>query len=144
MTLAQKDRFFKFVSPEPNTGCWLWTGAAQRNGYGRFGMDGRTQFAHRVAYELHIGPIPKGLHLDHLCRVRGCVNPAHLEAVTQRENTLRGDAITARNAVKTHCLKGHAFDEANTYHYQGGFRGCRTCRKARRKASRVARKAGQS
>src|SRR6266496_2265386 len=74
--------------------CWLWTGKTGRDGYGRIGLGGRGALvrvrAHRFAYELLIGPIPDGLQIDHLCRVRHCVNPAHLEPVTQRENILRG------------------------------------------------------
>lgn len=76
----------------PVTACWLWQGQQNRNGYGRIKIQGRWLMVHRVSYELHIGPIPEGLVLDHLCRNRLCCNPQHLEAVTVRENTLRGEA----------------------------------------------------
>jgi len=94
-------------------GCRLWT-ATIRNGYGIFWNGKRLVQAHRWAYEHYIGPIPAGLQIDHLCRVRRCVNPKHLEAVTQRENILRGTGATAANARKTVCKRGHAFAPANT------------------------------
>ena len=113
--------------------CWLFTGPIDRNRYGRIregGSQGRQLFAHRVAYELLIGPIPKGLQLDHLCRIRHCVNPSHLEPVSCRLNLLRGDTFNARNAKKTHCPKGHPYDLFNTWLYRGS-RHCRACMKAR-------------
>jgi hypothetical protein len=111
-------------------GCWEWTGARSRSGYGYFGMGGHAAYrSARVAYESEIGPIPVGLELDHLCRNRACVRPEHLEPVTNRVNTLRGFGITGVNAAKTHCIKGHPFDEANTYRYPDGGRECRRCRK---------------
>jgi hypothetical protein len=93
--------------------CWLWTGPLSRDGYGvtHARKAGR---AHRLSWMLHRGPIPPGLQLDHLCRVRHCVNPDHLELVTSRENTLRGDSPAARRARQTHCQRGHLFDDANT------------------------------
>lgn len=104
--------------------CWLWTAYTMPNGYGTW----RQTLAHRVAYELSIGPIPDGLQLDHLCRVRNCVRPDHLEPVTCRENLLRGDTITARCVAATHCPHGHPYDEANTYRSPtNGSRSCRAC-----------------
>jgi hypothetical protein len=92
---------------------------------------GRVRQAHRFAWELLRGAIPDGLTLDHLCRNRRCVNPDHLEPVTAVENTMRGQAPHAINARKTHCLRGHAFDEENTYVRSDGARICRACVRAR-------------
>ncbi|MBP5913182.1 HNH endonuclease [Streptomyces sp. LBUM 1486] len=113
--------------------CWLWTGVLTLGGYGRIKVQGRNALAHRVAYEEWVGPIPEGLDLDHLCRVRNCINPAHLEPVTHAENTLRGEGITAQQAQQTHCKRGHAFDEENTYVWRNT-RICRQCRKNARRA----------
>lgn len=99
-------------------GCWEWAAAKGPYGYGYFSIgNGRAIHAHRVSYELAYGPIPAGLHIDHLCRNKGCVNPAHLEAVTQKENTLRGIGLSAQNAKKTHCKYGHPLNEENTRVY---------------------------
>lgn len=113
--------------------CWLWT-AAIATGYGRFYLDGHLVPAHRFAYELLVGPIPAGLDLDHLCRVRNCVNPAHLEPVTRQENLAR---TPTANIAKTHCPQGHPYDESNTYVAATG-RQCLTCRTetSRRRARR--------
>lgn len=123
-------------------GCWLWQGSVNRlNGYGYVSRG----LAHRLSYELFVGPIPRDLQVDHLCRVRSCVNPEHLEAVTQRENLLRGQTVTARNAAVTHCPRGHAYDAENTwYQVKGHKRRCRICTlesnrrsAARKRASRA-------
>ncbi len=111
------------------SGCLLWTASKTTNGYGLFASK-RTKVAHRWVYEHVRGPIPKGLELDHLCRVRHCVNPWHLEAVTHRENILRGDPPMASQARQSHCKRGHAFTPENTYTYtnkSGSHRKCRTC-----------------
>ena len=123
--------------------CWLWPGAVNiRHGYayacapGR-GSKGRPVLAHRYAYQLLRGPIPDGMHLDHLCRVRHCFNPWHLEAVTPQENLLRSTNHIARNAEKTHCPHGHPYSGENTYRkpsMHGATRECRTCHRERERA----------
>jgi hypothetical protein len=121
------------VSPE---GCWEWCGARTSNGYGSAGHSKRVHSTHRLAYTLLVGEVPDGLHLDHLCRVRHCCNPAHLEPVTPAENQRRSP-LTEHN--RTHCPKGHPYDQVNTY-LKRGARQCRECRKAYLRAYR-ARKA---
>jgi hypothetical protein len=101
---------------------------------------GLRRQAHRYAYELLVGPIASGLVLDHLCRNPGCVNPKHLEPVTDRENTRRGISSAAENAKKTHCYRGHPFDERNTYVNLKGKRACRECAKAYQKRLRDSRR----
>lgn len=111
-------------------GCWIWTACKTPEGYGLFGIDGKNEGAHRVSYTVSKGAIPKGLHLDHVkawgCVSTACVNPNHLEAVTCRENLLRGDTFQAKNAVKTECPRGHSYSEENTYLHKGK-RSCRAC-----------------
>lgn len=111
-----------------DNGCWLWTGSVVHNGYGQVAWNEATWRVHRLAYTILVGPIPEGLDLDHLCRVRRCCNPAHLEAVTRRENLLRGDTLMARQVAATHCPQGHPYDEANTY-LSRGRRYCRECKR---------------
>lgn len=110
-------------------GCWEWM-AAKTRGYGRFYMRGQMPGAHRVSYQMFVGPIPDGLTLDHLCRNPGCVRFDHLEPVSNRENVLRGEGTSARHARQTHCKRGHKFDAANTYVHRGK-RYCRTCQRIR-------------
>lgn len=119
------DRFWAKVD---KTGeCWAWLAAKDRDGYGMFQYVGAPLRAHRVAYELTIGPIPAGLTLDHLCRNPSCVNPAHLEPVTNRENTFRSPLTQASvNARKTHCKHGHPFSGSNLV-LRDGRRRCRAC-----------------
>lgn len=107
--------------------CWEWDGSKSDRGYPIFWDGSKNVRAHRFSYELHKGPIPEGMTLDHLCRNRGCVNPAHLEAVTQGVNTLRGEGVAARNAKKTNCPSGHPYTPENTKYQKSGARVCRTC-----------------
>ena len=129
----------QYVSPEPNTGCWLWAGAyfqkPNSDGYGMFYVNEkkRAAFAHRISYEFHKGDIPRDLVIDHQCRVKGCVNPDHLRAVTPQINVLENnDSVCALNAKKTHCLHGHEFTAENTKIIPGG-RSCKECRRIRRR-----------
>lgn len=112
-------------------GCWLWIGTITTAGYGHFKMNKRLYLAHRMIYEHLVGPIPDGLTLDHLCRVRHCVNPAHLEPVTYRENVLRGIGRSAENARKTSCPAGHEYTPENTYRWRNKSRECRACHRER-------------
>lgn len=127
-------------------GCIEWTGANNGAGYGQFFIDwqsGRnlSVLAHRWAYEYHIGPIPDGLSLDHLCRNTMCVNPAHLEPVTHQENTLRGVGVSAVHARKTSCINGHPFSGENLIlRTNGKWRECRQCRRDRDRANRAKKK----
>lgn len=108
--------------------CLVWDKVTSR-GYGQFWYRGKMQRAHRYSYTHTVGEMPEGLQLDHLCRNRLCVNPQHLEVVTQKENLLRGESFSAVNSRKTHCKRGHEFTPENTVYLPLG-RGCKTCRKA--------------
>jgi hypothetical protein len=115
------DRFWLKVIRGRQEDCWPWTGAKDRDGYGKVGTEGRIVLAHRFSYEKLVGPIPHGLELDHLCRNPSCVNPRHLEPVTHKTNMSRG-----MHATKTRCKNGHTFNSANTYRHEGQ-RHCRRC-----------------
>jgi HNH endonuclease len=116
--------------------CWLCSSGIVGGGYARIGKDADRRYAHVVFYESLVGPVPEGLELDHLCRVRNCVNPAHLEPVTHRENVLRSENFVAEHAAKTHCPEGHAYDMV-----EAGRRRCRTCRNEKQAAAQRARAA---
>lgn len=139
-------RFANFVVPEPMSGCWIWTGALTPQGYGTFfkNMAARTVMAHRFAYEEARGAIPAGRHIDHLCRNRCCVNPDHLEAVTNKVNVLRGHGSPAENARKFECKRGHPFTHESTRINKDGSRQCRRCvvirQRERRQAKALAQK----
>lgn len=122
----------KIALPVEEEDCWEWIGAKNETGYGKFNLLGKAVRAHRFGYQAFVGPIPDGLVLDHVCRNPGCVNPIHLRAVTQRENTLSGHGIMAGFAKQSHCKRGHLFDERNTRSAKhGNGRYCRTCAKDR-------------
>lgn len=125
------DNIWKFIKiTEDPDACWIWIGGLANSDYGRLVFNNKRYLAHRFVYEYLIGKeIPKGLVSDHLCRNRKCVNPYHLEFVTQKENVNRGltGKINHHNKVKTHCKYGHPFDEKNTYIYKNGGRHCRKC-----------------
>lgn len=136
-------RFWKKVNKDgpisearPDLGpCWLWIACRNKDGYGSFGM-GRSNGhslsdrAHRVAFRMAVGEIPEDREIDHLCRVRACVRPSHLELVTSRENTRRGMSVAAMHARQTHCKRGHPFDAENTIRDVRNNRVCRTCARA--------------
>lgn len=116
--------------PIPECGCMVWMATLNCKGYGRIQVNKRNRPAHRVAYEIKNGPVPDDLHLDHLCRVRSCCNPDHLEPVTCRENVLRGVGRSAINAKKTHCPRGHPLTPGNLLSHSAA-RGARSCKKCK-------------
>lgn len=114
-------RFEQKYIIDPETECWEWVAYRMKSGYGQFSDQGRVVYAHRYSYEQHHGPIPDGMQVDHLCRNRACVNPAHLESVTQQENLRRGVLRTKRA-----CPRGHEYDYAQP---SNGSRRCSACDK---------------
>lgn len=126
-------RFWKTADRSAgHAGCWPWNGSTDKDGYGRFGRTG-TDRACRIAYQFLSGKIPSDMHVDHLCRNRSCVNPLHLEPVSPRQNTMRGNGPAAINFRKTKCINGHEFSTENTYYRADGARTCRTCNRERRR-----------
>jgi hypothetical protein len=122
-----EERFWSKV--EPTGFCWEWTRGTTTDGYGRAWDPriGKAVYAHRAAYEMLVGPIPEGMHLDHLCRNRRCVNPDHLEVVSPSENSRRARRRPSTRPRATRCKWGHPYDEKNTYVSPTGRRNCRAC-----------------
>lgn len=141
-TLSLKQRILSNIKINSN-GCWIWQRRVQSNGYGQISVGSRTDgtnkntTAHRISYITFNGEIADGLQIDHLCKVRVCVNPDHLEAVTAKENVHRSNAKFKQQIKRTHCPKGHEYSEDNMYTYKtriGGIcRNCKTCMKERTK-----------
>lgn len=124
------DKMMSNIMPEPNSGCWLWMGFVAPNGYGktatRRGGGWTTTYAHREMYKMLVGEIPNGLDLDHKCRVRCCVNPDHLRPVTRSENVRLGIGNRTALLKRTHCKRGHEYNEKNTKYMTSPFNGLPT------------------
>lgn len=133
-TDADIARFFALVSPEPNSGCWLWEGTITKKGYGRFWNGVSSEPAHRSSLRIAGVTIPDGHETDHLCRVRWCVNPTHLEPVTHKVNLQRGNTLSSIASAKTHCPAGHTLSGINLA-MRSGKRMCRECDRLRQCAA---------
>jgi hypothetical protein len=127
------ERIVNLWVDQQQQGCWVWKGAVLANGYGKVTVDYKTKLVHRFLYEAMVGPIPFRYQIDHLCKNRLCVNPAHLEAVPARVNNARSTSPSSQNAAKTHCKHGHEFTPENIYvpAKRPNRRYCRACLKGR-------------
>ena len=125
------EHIFNKTMFEPNTGCWIWTGAKGKSGYGNIGINKKTYSIHRIVYEIEKGQIPIGYQIDHLCNNKICINPYHLEAKTPKENIIRALKISKNHHMnKTHCKRGHEFTKENIYFNQNvNGRICKICRR---------------
>ncbi len=135
-----EDRILNKVVVNPETACWVWTGLMRNKLYGGLNFKKSRKLAHRVSYETFVGPIPKGLVIDHLCRETRCVNPHHLQPVSNKENILRGSGHCSVNSKKTHCKRGHEFTPENTRLYKqyrdNNRRECIECKKMHNRKGR--------
>lgn len=138
ITAEAEARFWPKVDRGADSDCWPWKAWSNDHGYGTFYDGTRTVRAHRFAYELLVGPIPVGLTIDHLCRNTSCVNPSHLEPVTQAENHARWVATLRTRPPATHCFRGHRMDAENTYLAPEGRRRCHECRRITKGQKRAA------
>jgi hypothetical protein len=137
-----EERFWEKVDKNGPGGCWLWTAHVTAGGYGQFTpRHHKHESAHRFAYALLVGPIPEGMTLDHACRVPRCVRPEHLRPMPIGPNVLGGVGITAINARKATCHRGHRFSQANTYVRADGSRACKTCQREAERRYRERRRA---
>jgi hypothetical protein len=137
------ERIEQKIMTEPNSGCWLWIGSVGSHGYAQIGVESGTTIVHRILYEKAYGAIPKGLECDHLCRVRCCVNPDHIELVTRRENIKRGFSPCAKQMLQRHCKRGHPLfgDNLITYKTKYGIaRRCKLCRSLQPSQSKEAKR----
>jgi hypothetical protein len=145
LDLINPDTFWPKVNKRHPDECWEWLGAVGSradSGYGYYGLtDGRSVGAHRASFALSGRTVQPGQQIDHLCRNRRCVNPAHLEAVSHRENALRGESPVAVNAKKTHCIRGHELSQENTLTRINGWRGCKVCKRDKKRERYAARAA---
>ncbi len=142
--MSMLERLMAKVSPEPMSGCWLWSGYLNACGYGVIRTDTSTALAHRMSYELLVKSIPADLEIDHLCRVRSCINPDHLEPVRHRVNVQRG-ASTTLHLERSHCPSGHAYSGGNLKIKTNGnghrYRHCKACFREYYRAYRASKKA---
>lgn len=124
---SPEERFWEKASMSVSDGCWEWLGCKDGDGYGMFRFEGSMRRAHRWGYELLVSKVPEGLVLDHLCRNPSCVNPDHLEPVTNQENLDRGEGRRVKNGSANSCVNGHEYTADNTYTNPKGRKVCRTC-----------------
>lgn len=141
-----KDEFLSrlptLYAVDAERGCWIWQMQVADTGYGKVHFEGRKRQAHRVVYETMVGPVPEGLDLDHLCRVRHCVNPAHLEPVSRSVNLLRGKGVSEYFARQTHCKNGHPLSGDNLRLTSKGYRVCVECSRVNLRRSRLSARGG--